>query len=310
MRACRGRYRSRARPNSADAAPETLSTSAPCSASVRAQVGPASTRVRSSTRMPESGLSPGGSFSGGASPMRSIDKSGCVATAAACGWRRHSSAERTSAAQPPAAWMASSSASPSRVATAAATAARSAPAAQPSTAQRRGAMVREIAVQEHPAAIGARIEPAHRIERLLGRRARDAQIAGAAQRRRGVAQIDGDRLARTAATLTPQLSGRGGRRGDGGGAGGADAERRRQDRIGAGDVDTARRRDRRSAAARRARRASSHQLVAAALVEGTQIGWPRMNALEIAPQLRAVTRRGHRARRLPRPGNSSGCRPR
>ena len=37
-----------------------FNTSAPCSASVRAQVGPARTRVRSSTRMPESGRSPCG----------------------------------------------------------------------------------------------------------------------------------------------------------------------------------------------------------------------------------------------------------
>ena len=36
----------------------TCSTSAPCSARVRAQVGPASTRVRSRTRTPESGRAP------------------------------------------------------------------------------------------------------------------------------------------------------------------------------------------------------------------------------------------------------------
>jgi hypothetical protein len=91
-------------PESGRCGPDTFSTSAPCSASVRAQVGPASTRVRSSTRMPESGRSPPeGSFSGGASPMRSIASSGCDATAADCGWRRHSSALRTRAAQPPAA---------------------------------------------------------------------------------------------------------------------------------------------------------------------------------------------------------------
>ncbi len=55
----------------------TCSTLAPCSASVRAQVGPASTRVRSRTRTPESGRAPCSSArgpgigSGSASPMRS-----------------------------------------------------------------------------------------------------------------------------------------------------------------------------------------------------------------------------------------------
>src|SRR5215831_21010581 len=44
-----------------------FNTSALCSARVRAQVGPASTRVRSRTRMPESGRLLSGSSSGGAS---------------------------------------------------------------------------------------------------------------------------------------------------------------------------------------------------------------------------------------------------
>src|SRR5215510_14532302 len=41
-----------------------FNTSAPCSARVRAHVGPARTRVRSSTRMPDNGRSPSGSFPG------------------------------------------------------------------------------------------------------------------------------------------------------------------------------------------------------------------------------------------------------
>src|SRR5919199_1534545 len=60
-----------------------FSTSAPCSASVRAHVGPASTRVRSSTRTPASGRSPRGSGSGALSPMRMISISGNDAMAAA-----------------------------------------------------------------------------------------------------------------------------------------------------------------------------------------------------------------------------------
>ena len=75
-----------------------LMTSAPCSASVRAQVGPARTRVRSRTRMPESGRSPVGSGSEVLSPMRMISISGSAATAAACGCLAHSACVR---AMPP-----------------------------------------------------------------------------------------------------------------------------------------------------------------------------------------------------------------
>ena len=64
------------RPESGRCAALIFSTSAPCSARLRAQVGPASTRVRSSTRTPASGRAAGGSGSGGASPMRSISRSG------------------------------------------------------------------------------------------------------------------------------------------------------------------------------------------------------------------------------------------
>ena len=47
----------------------TWRTSAPCSARVLAQVGPARTRVRSRTRTPLRGRSPSGSAAGGASPI-------------------------------------------------------------------------------------------------------------------------------------------------------------------------------------------------------------------------------------------------
>ena len=57
---------------------------------VRAQVGPASTRVRSSTRTRDRGLSANPRASGELSPMRSISRSGNASSAAACGCLRHS----------------------------------------------------------------------------------------------------------------------------------------------------------------------------------------------------------------------------
>ena len=54
----------------------TRITSAPCAASVRPHTGPAMTRVRSSTRTPDSGRSAAASGAGGASPMRVISSSG------------------------------------------------------------------------------------------------------------------------------------------------------------------------------------------------------------------------------------------
>jgi len=101
-----------------------LITSAPCSARVRAQVGPASTRVRSSTRMPASGRSPAGNGSGGLSPMRTISISGKRR------WRRPVDAASIRlrphhAAAPLAAMIASSRSAASHLATAAATALRS-----------------------------------------------------------------------------------------------------------------------------------------------------------------------------------------
>ena len=88
--ACRGRCRIPGSRDSAGARAVIFKTSAPCSARVRAQVGPARTRVRSSTRMPDSGRSPSGSFSGGLSPILTISISGSEAIAAACGCCAHS----------------------------------------------------------------------------------------------------------------------------------------------------------------------------------------------------------------------------
>jgi hypothetical protein len=100
-------------------------TSAPYSARVRAQVSPASTRVRSSTRTPESGRLPSGSGSGGLSPILRISISGSEAIAADWGCFAHSSIVRTIPPAPLAAMIASSSSSASHLATACLTASRS-----------------------------------------------------------------------------------------------------------------------------------------------------------------------------------------
>ena len=77
------------------------STSAPCAASVRPQVGPASTRVRSSARIPASGRAPGGSGSGGLSPTRITSTTGQLGERAALRVRRPLvRAARARAAQP------------------------------------------------------------------------------------------------------------------------------------------------------------------------------------------------------------------
>jgi len=60
----------------------TTSTSAPNDARVRPHTGPAITRVRSSTRSPESARGPFPAGSGGASPILTISSSGSPATAA------------------------------------------------------------------------------------------------------------------------------------------------------------------------------------------------------------------------------------
>ena len=81
--ACRVRCRAASGYVSGGAGP-IRSTSAPCSASVRAQVGPASTCVTSSTRTPPSGRSPRPAGSGSLSPILVTSSSGSPATAAAC----------------------------------------------------------------------------------------------------------------------------------------------------------------------------------------------------------------------------------
>ena len=72
----------------------TISTSAPFSASVRAAIGPARMRVRSSTLIPESGRSPLGKGIGSLSPIFVISISGLPASILPCGCSSHSALER------------------------------------------------------------------------------------------------------------------------------------------------------------------------------------------------------------------------
>ena len=102
-----------------------------------------------------------------------------------------------------------------------------------------GAMVREIAVEIAPAAVLGRIDAHDRV--ALGRhgRAVHLHVVPAAERGGRLARIDRDLLATPGAQL-PQIGDGEADRRERGGTGLADAERRRQDRIGAaGDLDRA-----------------------------------------------------------------------
>ena len=82
--------------------------SEPCAASARPQIGPASTRVISITRMPSSGRVPARHSGFGASPIRSMEISGSVGTARLCGCASHCAKVRALATTSPAAAAASS----------------------------------------------------------------------------------------------------------------------------------------------------------------------------------------------------------
>ena len=100
-----------------------------------------------------------------------------------------------------------------------------------------GTMVREIAVEIAPAAVLGRIDAHHRV--ALGRHGRPVHlhITPAAERGGRLAGIDRDLLATPGAQF-PQIGDGEADRRERGGTGLADAERRRQDRIGtAGDLD-------------------------------------------------------------------------
>ena len=100
-------------------------------------------------------------------------------------------------------------------------------------------MVREVAVQIAPAAVLGGIDAHHRV--ALGRHGRPVHlhVVPAAERGGRLAGIDRDLLTTPGAQL-PQIGDGEADRRERGGAGLADAERRRQDRIGAaGDLDRA-----------------------------------------------------------------------
>jgi hypothetical protein len=99
-----------------------------------------------------------------------------------------------------------------------------------------GAVMREVAVEIDPAFITCRVE-AGELVRGLGRlRPVECEVAMAAQRRRGPAQIDEDVLS-AAAAQRPEPGGGKSCRGKRGGASGADAVRCRQGRVGALECD-------------------------------------------------------------------------
>ena len=212
-------------------------TSAPCSARVRAQVGPARTRVRSSTRTPDNGRSPSGSFSGGLSPILTISISGSEAIAAACGCWAHSC---HGAHHAPGALRGDDRLLElERVPLRHRLAHRLAIFRHAEHAEGGGTMVREIAVEIAPAAVLGRIDAHHRV--ALGRHGRPVHlhVTPAAERGGRLAGIDRDLLAPPGAQF-PQIGDGEADRRERGGTGLADAERRRQDRIGAaGDLDRA-----------------------------------------------------------------------
>ena len=204
-------------------------TSAPCSASVRAAVGPASTRVRSSTRTPLRGRSPAGNACGGALSRRVIVISGAFAKDATL-LRRLPLGIRTNDAG---------------------TGAR----VEYGVFQRNGvpafagdgqrfrrvlrleqrrdafAVVNELAVQVEPAPVARLVDVmvadhARYHRRTAGRRL-ERHVAVAVHRRGARVHVDLDALL-TSAALLPQTCRRHTTRGDRGGAGLADRPRQRE----------------------------------------------------------------------------------
>ena len=135
----------------------TSITSAPCAASVRPHTGPAMTRVRSSTRTPLSGRSPGGSGCGGASPMRSIENAGRPATARPCGCASHSANERVAVTTSPASRR--RGLERFRLPAVERLLHRGAVVLAAEQLEHAVAVMRKIRVQAHPAPVAAAIEP-------------------------------------------------------------------------------------------------------------------------------------------------------
>ena len=228
------------RPESGRCAAVTLSTSAPCSASVRAQVGPASTRVRSSTRTPASGRDDAGcdsgSGSGGASPMRTISRQRMR------GDRRSLRMQRPFLAGPH-----QPGASARRVdcvferkalPRCARLHRRLAIRRRAEHLERGFAVVGEIAVDAHPPAIAHRVEAGESIPGRRQRLAVDPHVARAAQRSGGRTGVDRHLLGAFAAQ-GPQVARGEARCRERGRAGRGEAVARREHRVVAGDLHLA-----------------------------------------------------------------------
>ena len=109
-------------------------------------------------------------------------------------------------------------------------------------------MVREVRVQAHPAPVAAAVQSRDLVPQLGGRLAVDAQIALAAKLDRGIAHRDADALALAGAD--PMNLGGSERRGrDARLRARADREARRQDGLGARQVDAVERIGRQAAEA-------------------------------------------------------------
>ena len=169
---------------------------------------------------------------GGASPIRSIETAGRPATAWPCGCASHSAKLRMAATHMPASAAASSKSKPSQPRSGGSH--RVAVVGAAEQAQHAVAVVREVRVQPHPAAVAAS-DRRRRCGPSVsgGGPALDAECAFGAEFGRGVAHVDRDALA-AAGALAPDRGGGEGGGGDGRLRRGADGEGGRQHRVGAG----------------------------------------------------------------------------
>jgi hypothetical protein len=101
-------------------------------------------------------------------------------------------------------------------------------------------MMGQIGMQPHPAAVAAAIQSRDRIMIFGWGPSIDAQIPFAAEFDRGAAHVDTDTLRATRAQ-PPQFSGCEGGRDNGGLGCRPDGKRRRQYRLGAGEIDRSKR---------------------------------------------------------------------
>ena len=185
--------------------------------------------------MPDSGRSPSGSGSSGLSPIFRISINGNDAIAAACGWLAHSAMLRTM--PPRTAGGDDRLLEFERVPTGDGAAHRITALLAAEYTECGGAVVREVRVDIAPPAVFGRIHTHHLIAFVSDLGAVDFEVMAAAQRSHGLPQIDRSLLAPAAAQF-PQIGGCEPGRGKSRGAGRTDAERGRQDRVGAAaDLD-------------------------------------------------------------------------